>query len=228
MPTFCPLRKSRRSRLVNIFRMKRRRPPFALVLAAIGVALVALVALTTRHAGSSHHGPPSLAVAGPARECMTAQASGSGVAHATVLAHARVTLPVNVTERVQTPAGTLTATGTEKIVDTAKVERPVSITEHEVVVRRACARGSTPQAAKSKALQHAYADALAASRAKADASARSTVKMLAEQEHESALEDAQALALAKAQASVAAVRMQLGQKLLSELKARTASASKSH
>jgi hypothetical protein len=208
--------------------MKRRRPPFTLVLATLGVALVALVALTTRHGASPHHGPPSLAVAGPARECMTAQASGSGVAHATVSAHARVTLPVSVTERVQTPAGTVTATGTEKIVDSAKVERPVSITEHEMVVRRACARGSTPQAAKSKALQHAYVDALAASRAKADASARTSVKILAQQEHESALEDAQALALAKAQASVTPVRMQLEQKLLAELKARTATGSKSH
>ena len=125
--------------------MKRRRPPFTLVLATLGVALVALVALTTRHGASPHHGPPSLAVAGPARECMTAQASGGGVAHATVSAHARVTLPVSVTERIQTPAGTVTATGTEKIVDSAKVERPVSITEHEVAVRRACARGSTPR-----------------------------------------------------------------------------------
>jgi hypothetical protein len=208
--------------------MKRRRPPFTLVLAALGVALVALVALTTRHSASSHHGPPSLAVAGPARECMTAHASSSGVAHATVSAHARVTLPVTVTERVQTPAGKVTATGTEKIVDTAKVERPVSITEHQVVVRHACARGSTPQAAKSKALQHAYAEALAASRRQADASARSSVKVLAKQEHESALEDAQALALAKAQGSVASVRMELEQKLLAELKARTTSGSPSH
>jgi hypothetical protein len=208
--------------------MKRRRPPFTLVLATLGVALVALVALTTRHSGSPRHGPPSLAVAGPARECMTAQASSSGVAHATVSAHARVTVPVSVTERVQTPAGTVTATGTDKIVDTAKVVRPVSITEHEVVVRRACARGSTPQAAKSKALQHAYAAALAASRRQADASARSSVKNLAKQEHGSALEDAQSLALIKAQASVSLVRIQLEQKLLAELKTRTASGSQSH
>jgi hypothetical protein len=205
--------------------MKRRRPPFALVLAAIGVALVALVALTTRHAASSHHGPPSLAVAGPARECMTAQASSSGVAHATVSANARVSLPVTVTERMQTPAGTVTASATEKIVETANVQRPVSITEREVVVRRACARGSTPQAAKSRALQRAYADALAASHRQADASARTSVNALAKQEHAATLEEARSLALAKAQASVDSVRTQLAQKLLSEIKARSTSSS---
>src|SRR5436305_4354723 len=147
-----------------------RRPRFALVLVAILLPVVALLLLLGRGRGpQTPAAPPTIIGSGPARSCATATARARVTVKAPVTAVARVVQPIAVTETATGRHGTVAVTRTQAIAEQASASRVVSLSQLESVRRRACARGSTSDAAHAIAFNRAYATALGAARKAAPA-----------------------------------------------------------
>ena len=119
----------------------RRRPPFALVLVAVVIPVLIALALTSR-SSPPNSAAPRIGDTRPASACAIAHARAGATARSVVKAHATVSVPVRVTEQVHTPTAVVTASRGVTVVESASVQRPVSVRAAEKATARACAHGA--------------------------------------------------------------------------------------
>ncbi len=198
--------------------LRPRRPRFGLVLIAVLLPVVVVLLVASRPLVR----PPEMIRSGPARACASARASAEARAQTTIQALAEARLPITVSERVRTARGVVLATRSETIVDQARLKRQVVVERAALITRRACARGSTADSARSAALEHAYRAALRRARVEARAQARKELEALAAKLRASDLAQARKLASTKARAQAPAVRAQLAREDLALAAARRA------
>lgn len=196
----------------------RRRPPFALVLialaAAIGAAFLLVGGSGGRDAGT--HSPPKLIGAGRTHACVTAHASATATAKTTIRLRVSSAVPLTVTGQAKSGRGTVTVKLSQRIVERVSVARPVLVRRAVVAARRACARGSSDQAARGSALTSAYHAALAAARPEARAQARRELARLVARLRPMTLAAAQQRADSRAHAAAATARLALEHRAAAE------------
>jgi hypothetical protein len=151
-----------------------RRPRFALVLVAIGIPIVALLAIGRRQSSQPKPAPDR-----PARACVTTRARAQTTLDKAVRVRARVSYPIAVTERARHGLSIVTVTRSATIVEVARVDRPLKVTADAVIPGRACATGTSKTAARTLALQRAQQSALAGARKQSRAAAARRARELA-------------------------------------------------
>jgi hypothetical protein len=194
----------------------RRRPPFALVLVTLVAALGGAIALVS--AGGSPRTTPTPSTPRPTagRACVTARAQAAATARDTLRAPVTATVPVSVTER----AGTASVTLSERIVERATATQPIEVRRSAVVARRACASGSTTDAARGNALNDGYRAALAAAREQAQTAANRALASFAAQQLPALQRSTRAALQAQAQTAADSARRTLARQALAEARAK--------
>ena len=194
--------------------MRMRRPRFALLLVALLLPVVILLLLLGRGRSQQGPTPPTFIGSGPARACATTSATARVTAKAPVSAVARVVLPVAVTETASGSRGIVAVTRARAIDEQASASRVVSADQLERVKRRACARGSTSEAAHGQAFRRAYAFALAVARRRGSRVATSRVEAMVKQLQPAELTTARKIAQQRAVAAEPGVRATLSRQAL--------------
>ena len=193
----------------------RRRPPFTLVLLAITAALAGTFVILDQ-SSSAPSSPPSLLESGPAKACVTARADVSASTRTSVQARVTARLPISVTERLQTKRAIVSVTRSGTIVEVGQLERPLAVTRSVTTTKRACAGGSSLEAARGVALTRAYQTALALARQRADATAVADARTLVARLTPGELAQARRVASAKADAAATSVRRVLARQALAQ------------
>jgi hypothetical protein len=197
----------------------RRRPPFALVLVALVAALGGAFARLSGGGSPKSTPTPSTPTQASASACVTARAQAQATARQTLWAPVTVTVPVSVTERAAVRQTTVSATLSENVVERATGTRTIEV--HRVVVasRRACARGTTSDAARGAALNRAYSQALAAAKLGAEAAAEKALAAHAAQQLPALQAQTRAQLESAASTAAAAARQTLAQQALAKARA---------
>jgi len=193
----------------------RHRPRFALVLVALVGAAAGLVALVPG-GGGQPGGTVRVPTSGHARACVATRAEFAATARQELVAPVQASVPVSVTKR----SGNVAVTLSETIVERATASRAVEVRRASVANGRACARASTPDAARSAALTRAYQNALASARTRATAAASAGLRTYAAQQLTALLANARREAEARAQTATATVRASLARRALAQATAR--------
>jgi hypothetical protein len=178
--------------------MRKRRPPFALVLSTL-VAGAAL-AIAIAGIGSSHQSttrPPTIGI-GPAGTCVTTSAEALADDRSAIVITASAQAPVNVTEQASGPKGIATVTRGEVVTARARADQPVEVKRTAFARARACARGDSATAARAIALRRAFERALALAHMTASREAGQSLEGLLQREYRTVVATAQSAAAERA------------------------------
>jgi len=138
--------------------VRRRLPPFPLVLSALVAGVILVVLLVNGNPGAPSP-PPTIGI-GSSRACVSARAKTQVTARSAVVVTATVNAPVAVTQSARGPGGAATATRSEVVTARDKVTRPVAVKRAVAARATACARAGSSTAADEAALRRAHARAL--------------------------------------------------------------------
>ena len=146
--------------------MRKRPPPFAMVLSALVAAAAVAIVLVGRapshQPGSSR--PPTIGI-GSTRACVTTTAEAQSDDRSAIVITASAEAPLQVTEQASGPRGIVTVTRSEIVTARVKADEPVEVKRTSGARARACANADSTTAARTAALRVAYARALAAAHA---------------------------------------------------------------
>jgi hypothetical protein len=174
------------------------------VIVVFAAALGGALALMSGGGGQPHARGNALQH-GHARSCTTARAEARAVASKVLRAPVSVTQPISVTVR----SGAAAVTMSENVVERAVATRELDVRQGAVSASRACARGSTKDAARSAALTRAYKKALVAAHARADRGAAKAIQALAARELPALIASARRQLDARARRATRAARREL-------------------
>ncbi len=191
--------------------MRRRRPPFALVIVALVAVFAGLFVLISGGGGRST-GTVHIPDATSAKACVTARAEAPARARETLVAPVQASVPVAVTGT----SGGVSIKLSETVVERATATRTIEVQRDAVVARRTCARASTTDAAHGSALARAYKKALAIARERARAAAAKAASTLATQQLPALRATADQEVQARARAAAAIIRKALTSRALAE------------
>lgn len=202
-------------------RLPRRLPFVVVFLAVVGLFVGAFLLISGGGGSGAGTGraTPSPLGSGRGYACVTAPAEAQATAHSAVRAEVAGTAPVSVSERARVGTVVVTARLSERVVERALADRAVAVTRSAVTSARACAHGSTTDAARSAALTRAYRQALSAARAEAKARTISGVKAYVAELTPATVAAARSLADSKAAAAAATARPALALKALAAAQA---------
>lgn len=179
--------------------MRKRRPPFTLVLSTLVAA--AALAITLAGRGSSHppgsSRPPTLGI-GSTRACVTTDAEARSDERSAIVINATAAAPVRVSEQAAGPNGIATVTRSEVVSARIKADEPIEVERTTGARARVCADGESSTAARTTALRAAYARALAAAHALAVRQAARSLTRLIRSEYPTVLAEARGRASARA------------------------------
>jgi hypothetical protein len=179
--------------------MRKRRPPFTLLLSALVAAAALVITLAGR--GSTHRPatptPPSIGI-GSTRACVTTGAAAQSDDRSAIVVNATVQAPVRVTEQASGPNGTATVTRSKLVSARASADEPVAVKHTSAARVRACAEGNSMTAARTTALRAAYARALSDAKGLAAHQAAQSLTELVHAEYPAVLAAAKSKAAARA------------------------------
>jgi hypothetical protein len=178
--------------------MRKRRPPFALVLSVLVAG--AAVAIFLAGQGGGHRAntrPPTIGL-GPSHACVTTRAEAQAEDHSAIVITATAQAPVLVTEHAVGPKGIATVTRSGVATARVRAEQPVGVKRTAVAQARACANSASSGGARTAALRRAYAVALAAAHAQAIKDAAGELATAMHEQYPSVLAQARTKAEARA------------------------------
>jgi len=201
--------------------MRKRRPPFTLVLSTLVAAAAITIALADR--GSSHptgtgH-PPTVGI-GSSTACVTTAAEAQSDDRSAIVLNATASAPVRVSEQATGPNGVAIVTRSEVVTARIKADEPVEVKRTTDASARACARGESSTAARTTALRAAYARARAAAHALAVRQAAASLSRLIHGEYPTVLADAKSRAAARAHELAVQASITLAAKAAAEARQR--------
>ena len=178
--------------------MRKRRPPFALVLATLVAGAALAIAIAGRGSGGqSTARPPTIGI-GATGACVTTSAQALSDDRSAIVITASAEAPVSVTEQASGPKGLASVTRGEVVTARARADQPVEVKRTAGARARACARGDSASAARAVALRKAYARALVLAHAAASREAGQLLRTLMQREVRSVAAIAQSAATARA------------------------------
>lgn len=147
--------------------MRKRPPPFALVLSVLVAG--AAVAIGVAGQGGGHPPrtrPPTIGI-GSSHACVTTRAEAQAEDRSAIVTTVTARAPVSVTEQAIGPKGIATVTRSEVAAARIRANQPLVVRRIAVASARACANSASSRGARTAALRKAYALALAAAHAQA-------------------------------------------------------------
>lgn len=189
--------------------MRRRRPPFALVLAAVlALAALAIVLLGGNgpSARGSGTGPVQSVPGGRERACLTTHAQANVTLRKTLSATGTATAPLRVVQKVRAGRSVVTVTRTASFTAKVGATRVVGVRQVSVGTGHACATASSVAAARGLAIRRAYAIAMRAAHSHAAAGASNGLQREVKRVYPSLVSEAHSQAEQRAQAQAAAAR----------------------
>jgi hypothetical protein len=178
--------------------VRRRRPPFALVLSALVAGAAIAVLLVSGGPSASGGGHQPTVGVGPSHACARTRAQAEVTARSAIIITAATRAPVRVTEQATGPNGIATVTRSETLTARLRLSQPVSVRRSAAATAGACANAGSFTAAHDEALRKAYATALTAAHAEAARAAAVSLKGLMRRLYPSVLSQARARATARA------------------------------
>lgn len=178
--------------------LRKRRPPFALVLSALVAAAALAIAIAGRGSGgTSTTQPPTIGI-GATRACVTTSARALSDDRSAIVVTASAQAPVNVTEQASGPKGVAAVTRGEVLTARARADQPLEVKRTAGARARACADGDSRTAARAAAVREAFSRALAVAHALASEEARQSLRALMQREYRSVAATAQSAATSRA------------------------------
>lgn len=201
--------------------MRKRRPPFALVLSVLVAGAAAAIVLAGQ--GGSHPAtgtqPPTIGI-GSTHACVTTRAGAPASERSAIVITATSEAPVTVTEQAGGPRGIATVTRSAVVTARVRADQPVEVQRTAVAQARACGNSDSSGGARTVALRHAYAVALAAAHAQAAKDAAGELASVVHEQYPSVLAQAQAKADARAHQLALAAEPRLEAEALAEARRR--------
>jgi hypothetical protein len=189
--------------------MRKRRPPFALMLSTLVAAAALAIALAGRGSrGQPAAQPPTVGI-GPTRACVTASARALSADRSAIVITASARAPVRVIEQASGPRGVATVTRGEMVIARASADQPVEVKRAAGASADACARGGSMTAARDAALRQAFGRALAAAHAVAAKEAGESLRQLMQREYPSVAATARSAAVGRARQEALAAEASL-------------------
>lgn len=179
--------------------MRKRPPPFALVLSLLVAGAALAVVLAGQRGGDppSATQPPTIGI-GSTHACVTTRAVAQAAARSAIVITASAQAPVAVSQQASGPNGIFTVTRSDVVAARVQADQPVEVRRVAAAQARACANSDSSAGARTAALRQAYALALSAAHTQAAKDAAGELDTVIRKQYRSVLAQARAKAEARA------------------------------